>query len=258
MRDVSSVMEEACGTGELISVVYYGGSQPGSRRELQPLRVTPPYVYAFCHDAGEFRTFRLDKMQLADGSGTHAPGYVARPQKKAGRQDKWQFPALAQRIAEVTARPEWHVETSALRIAVFDRFKNGKPRKAPFISLERRSDGFVLRGKQMSTRTFRYLDRAATALLKALGLPDEQPTAPMPAPPRSRDALRMPERQIPERQAAQPATPARTMSPTLFSSALSPTKPPRVQHKHVAWTVLKVLLGTYAVFAGLRLIGRLL
>jgi len=57
---------------KVIEIIYYGGSCPGARRKILPryLFQLPgnPHIYlkAFCYKRGEERTFRADKIALAE------------------------------------------------------------------------------------------------------------------------------------------------------------------------------------------------
>lgn len=74
LDDVGSVLRAAVGTGEIISIAYHGGSQPGTRRDIVVLRVDEDRVFARCLDAGGFRLFLFDRMAIATGN---EPAYVA-------------------------------------------------------------------------------------------------------------------------------------------------------------------------------------
>ena len=70
---------QAIRTNAAISILYHGGSSPGSPRVISPalvftkLRPTPAnpataphYVLAWCHHRQALRTFRLDRIEIPD------------------------------------------------------------------------------------------------------------------------------------------------------------------------------------------------
>src|SRR4051812_27401190 len=57
-------LERAIGTGELVGIVYYGGSQPGAFREIEPLQIDGEKVWARCHTSSAEKVFSIDKIEL--------------------------------------------------------------------------------------------------------------------------------------------------------------------------------------------------
>lgn len=64
MSEVLARLESAIGTGELVSIVYHGGSQPGAFREITPLQIEDGKVRARCYTSNAVKTFALDKIEL--------------------------------------------------------------------------------------------------------------------------------------------------------------------------------------------------
>jgi predicted DNA-binding transcriptional regulator YafY len=65
-------MIEAASGGELLEIVYSGGSQPGTSRQILPKTVYFAigfgyYVEAYDYRRGEDRTFRLDRIRVLGG-----------------------------------------------------------------------------------------------------------------------------------------------------------------------------------------------
>ena len=67
-------LRAASKTGEVLSVVYNGGTQPGTRRALQVLSVTPTHARAQCLVSGMLKTYRLDRISIV-GADHAAPQY---------------------------------------------------------------------------------------------------------------------------------------------------------------------------------------
>lgn len=126
-------LESAIGTGEVIGIVYHGGSQPGSLRDILPLQVKGGSVRAKCLSTGAAKTFLLAKIELRPTStspsldAAYSPGHVASAK----------FDNMAEVYAAI--RPEleaagwsvtFEVGADGDHVAAFGRFKNGKTRKA--------------------------------------------------------------------------------------------------------------------------------
>lgn len=163
-------LTEACGTGEILCVIYYGGTQPGSRRDLIIRAVHGGYVEAVCLTTHVRKLYRVDKMELWQPGAT-APIYEAHPRVSPTFAT---FHDLALEIVPRLARPEWHVEYSAGAIEVREKFKNGRSKKSAIAGIRQNStfDGgisFSVFGR-WRTRTFRHLERAGAAFLAELGL----------------------------------------------------------------------------------------
>lgn len=185
MRELEKRLSEACGTGEIIEIVYFGGTQPGTMREVMPISIVEPYLTAVCLASGERKTYRLDRLRLAARDES-----VARYVVGAGGP---LFASVAQFAAQVRPLldPGWHVEETATGFSVHARFKNGKPRKRALASLRLSGEGYqrpwLVDGA--TRRTFYSLDKASKAFVDELGLSAAwvYPTPPKPAPNQRRE-----------------------------------------------------------------------
>lgn len=82
MSDIRARLVEAAGTGEIVSVVYKGGSQPGSRRDIVVRSVAGNFVEVVCLASNEPRKMRLDRIALWDGN-PFTPAYSASAPRRA-------------------------------------------------------------------------------------------------------------------------------------------------------------------------------
>lgn len=128
---VHAILAEAVKTEEIIRIVYHGGSQPGSARDVSPLVVTPHEMRAHDLAAAHDKLFLLAKVELDD---PQAPAPAYDPLALAAVDDRSIGDALASSAPTLQALG-WHVELSKNRISVHRHFKNGKPRKAAEASL---------------------------------------------------------------------------------------------------------------------------
>ncbi|AEF54043.1 hypothetical protein [Marinomonas posidonica] len=86
--DMRRMMQEALElkTGEVFEIIYHGGSSPGSRRTIMPLKVDKYTVYAKCFASDSEKTFRFDNMELAKNS--NAPLWQQFDQQKTNTSPK--------------------------------------------------------------------------------------------------------------------------------------------------------------------------
>lgn len=76
---------EACGTGEILDVIYFAGNQPGTRREITVIAVGNGLLKARCQATGLPKTFRLELVALWDGDPT-VPLYDAGKGRAAAKE----------------------------------------------------------------------------------------------------------------------------------------------------------------------------
>lgn len=58
------LLKDAIGTGEVVGIVYNGGSQPGAYREIIPLQIVERQVRAKCRMSNKAKVFNLDKIEI--------------------------------------------------------------------------------------------------------------------------------------------------------------------------------------------------
>lgn len=172
-------------SGEILTVAYEGGSQPGSIREIAPTSISENKVRALCVGSDTFKYFHIDKISV-----------IERPQQD---MTQWLFgidPSpcyksindLLGQKREFLSELGWHIESDEEYFSLHRYFKNGKPRKGADVLLcfeefdfsvgfdeqgnfieekmGKRQRPWVLRADDQITRTFGSLDKAATAFLK--------------------------------------------------------------------------------------------
>lgn len=124
---------QAVSTGEVLRIVYHGGSQPGSVREVRPISVTDDELFAHDLASGESKTFKLAKIEIPDPA-ANPPAYepIPVPPPEEVRPIGAVF---AERVGELAALG-WHVEVAEDSISLHGFFKNGKPRKSSDVSLD--------------------------------------------------------------------------------------------------------------------------
>lgn len=71
-------------TGEIVEIVYFGGNQPGTRREVTVRDVVDGYLEARCLATDMPKTFRLDLVEVWDGDAS-VPRYDPGRGREAAR-----------------------------------------------------------------------------------------------------------------------------------------------------------------------------
>jgi hypothetical protein len=125
VKDQAALRERlavAIKTGEVIRIVYEGGSRPGAIRDVIPRGVTVDELRAHDVTAGIDKTFLLAKIDLTDAPVTTAGG----PHSIEA--------AIGPRILELQALG-WHVVLTPTMATLHAPLKNGRPRTAASISL---------------------------------------------------------------------------------------------------------------------------
>src|SRR4051812_48585883 len=88
-------------TGEVVWIIYHGGSQPGTIREVKPLHVAADEMQALDVGTGVAKTFVLSKVELAAGTAA-APSYDPNAASLA-RDSQTIREALSPKVADLEA-----------------------------------------------------------------------------------------------------------------------------------------------------------
>lgn len=125
--DLRARLIAAANAGEIVSIVYHRGSQPGTVREIVPIAITDEEVRAHDLAAESEKTFKLAYTELA-GPQTMARAYDPAAPRFVEDTQTVQA-ALAAHVPALQAMG-WHVELTENRTSLHRFFKNGKPRKS--------------------------------------------------------------------------------------------------------------------------------
>lgn len=178
-------LQEAIGTGTILRVIYNGGSQPGTVREIIPLKIEGNRLFAKCMASNRQKTFSVDKIVFCD--------------EKSGNKEPWRpdvietfhYETISDFLQEngtQIAAKGWHIESDDNGIVLYGRFKNGNLKKSPDAGLcfdefltatvydpdsgefvdekwKKRDKPWLVTTKNKSTIGYGTLDRAARKLL---------------------------------------------------------------------------------------------
>lgn len=118
------VLAAAIRKGEIVRIVYLGGTRPGSIRDVRPLWLASDFLRATDVAVGEDKTFVLAKIRLADGATVTA---LADAPKTVAE-------AIAPKVSALQGMG-WHVDLTRDAARLRTYFKNGKPQKTDRVSL---------------------------------------------------------------------------------------------------------------------------
>jgi hypothetical protein len=156
---------EAISTGEILTVVYHGGSQPGTKRQISPIKITTGKVYARDLVSGSVKWFAIEKLEIVDADSPVPPYRL-----NARELDKSDFlPFLSAKIEELKSLG-WHIELSDLSVSAHRPYKNGKIRKGADTGIHFRAEAakrpwYVWGPGLESAKTFSDLASAISAFI---------------------------------------------------------------------------------------------
>ena len=174
---------KAIENGEPLRVRYFGGSSPGSERELQPLSVKDGKVRALCTLSGETKTFVVEKMELViDGVASALAATLPAPVPL--------YPTVEEFVANQSTLFQelgWATLHEGQALSLHRMFKNGKLIQSPDVALQfeavthdlvfdgervleanhrERSRPWIVRAKNQNTKTFGDFGKAQVTFLE--------------------------------------------------------------------------------------------
>lgn len=160
-------LNEAAETGETIAIIYHGGSQPGTKRRLSPIKATPKELRARDLATDEVKTFLISKIEIVQDNHPateYVPGFVA-PSEFTNLLE-----ALGSKVKELEAIG-WYVNLSESSVSVHRYFKNGKPRKGGDAGILKNEEGtnrpwYVYGPDLVTARTFSHFGKAVELFLE--------------------------------------------------------------------------------------------
>ena len=176
-------LKEASENGEIVQIIYHGGSQPGTLREIAPISIKSGKGRARCLRSHAVKSFVIEKIVIVD---RNKPLDVMEWQPNANKP-LLQYNSIAELLEkkrEFLNRLGWHIQSDEDYVSLHRRSKNGKPLKGSDVSLNYEEytyfgdDGefhadekrkkikpWTLRGKNKDTRTYGNFDAAANVFI---------------------------------------------------------------------------------------------
>ncbi len=132
--DVSERLSEALNTGEVVEVIYHGGSKPGTTREIAIQNIDGDVVRAYCHETKRSKLFRIDRIEIP------ADAAVFAGLKNRSERDEFDecqtLSGLHELLLERLVTMGWHVILQPDGIELRRMAKNGKrPLKHPTVGI---------------------------------------------------------------------------------------------------------------------------
>lgn len=179
-------LRQAIESGEVLKVIYHGGSQPGSLREIAPISIKNGKVSARCYTSNAVKSFALEKIVVVEGETQSSaaewqPGLV-KPEQYASVAE------FLEKQKNFLLQIGWHIECDQNHLSLHRRFKTGNPLKGSDVSLDyeeyaydlvagldgevhkenyrKRQRPWTVRGKNQDTKTYSHLDKAAEVFLE--------------------------------------------------------------------------------------------
>lgn len=147
-RDIKEAIKSAIDNKATLEIRYYGGSKPGAARKIQPKSIGNEKIRARCLEDNYVKTYFIERIEII-GSNFDKPTNV-KTQKQATIQDIQQVLTYSKDTLESMG---WAVNSSINTISLHERFKNGKPKKAPVIQItyEKFSNSQISDGEAISS-----------------------------------------------------------------------------------------------------------
>ena len=188
MSTTEEDIQLAIETGELLRILYHGGSQPGTLREISPKSLKNGKTRAYCYSSGAVKTFMLNKIEIV--SNEYAPKEPEWSPVSAQSPSYESIAAFAEKERSYLESLGWYVDVKDDYFALHRPAKAGNPRpiNSPTVWLEYeeytydmifREDGefhkenirkrklpWVIRSDYKNTKTLGSLDKTVSVILK--------------------------------------------------------------------------------------------
>jgi hypothetical protein len=132
--DKKTRLQKALESKEKLRIIYRGGSQPGTVREIEVEKLGREKMRALCHQSGVTKTFIIDRVSVIEDD---VPVEALPWRNEQGAQPVTcvTVQELYAEIAEYLLNLGWHVNCEDHRLSLHRRFKNGKPLKGADVEL---------------------------------------------------------------------------------------------------------------------------
>ncbi|QKK01286.1 MAG: hypothetical protein HND55_00685 [Pseudomonadota bacterium] len=179
-------LREAIEAGEVLKVVYSGGSQPGAMRDVAPISIKNGKVRARCFTSNAVKSFVIEKITILQEENDISAVEWNPDAEQVTRYES--INDLSEKEMDALSALGWHVESDDNCLSLHRRFKNGKPMKGSDVSIDyeeftydfvveldgelheenrrKRQRPWSVRGKNQDTRSYGSLDKAAGLFLE--------------------------------------------------------------------------------------------
>jgi hypothetical protein len=154
MKTIKEILQNSIHTGELINIIYNGGSVPGASRMIMPIAIEGNKIKARCYKTNTVKSFFLEKITLAESDKITYTGEHKEPETL--------IKALEPHLDELK-RLGWELESNDIEAGLFTYYKNGKRRKMAAVGITDTNYGNVdpiARHWYVHGHAFKYLSKA--------------------------------------------------------------------------------------------------
>ncbi len=161
-------IEEAIGAGVVLRIRYFGGSSPGSEREISPISLSGEKVRARCLLKNVVKTFDLTKMEL-----------VVSGEESVLAKNQTIVDPIFSTLQEIFESRRsyfedlgWTIMLEENKLSLHRTFKNGRLIKTPDVALnfEEFSPDMIIREENINPRARPWVVRAKNKDTKTFGL----------------------------------------------------------------------------------------
>ncbi len=183
---LESILNSAIGTGEIITIIYSGGSKPGTKRDISPILIKDGKVRARCLSSNAVKQFMLNKIKIVNYGESGADNWENVEEQNAKEDDN--LSGVYETYNVKFKKLGWYVFLEENTFSLHRKQKIAdKPLKASSVSIDYNeytsdyvmgSDGgireenvrkstrpYTLRANGKTTKTYGYLSRAIPQLV---------------------------------------------------------------------------------------------
>lgn len=181
---IKTILQEAISTGELLTIIYNGGSQPGSTRMISPIKIIEDNkIRARCYTSNKVKTFIIEKIEITENNS----GNTSYIEGKKPVEPKTIREAFKPHVSKLETLG-WYVKFEENYIGLYRYFKNGKLRKTSDVSCiysefitdyidvdadeelkyheEKSARPYYVKSFEHDGRSYKYLSKAVTLFLE--------------------------------------------------------------------------------------------
>lgn len=132
--DIKEKLASAIKAGEILDIIYYGGSNPGKSRKIAPVKLDSNKLIARCLASNEVKSFSISKIAIHDGEST-----IGADPSVVELNNIYNFENIESFASQYKNKLEnmgWYVlsETNS-HLSLHSFFKNGTPRKSADVAI---------------------------------------------------------------------------------------------------------------------------
>ena len=120
-RALKAYLYSAIEAGEVVNLIYHGGSKPGEKREFAPIRIEFEFLWARCYQSDRVKKLFLSKIEV--------PGVCE------AREKENVLSVDLQDVLDLAAEKNLIVEQDRGAVEIYRRLKNGNRSKRTVLAL---------------------------------------------------------------------------------------------------------------------------